>query len=179
MSCSGLYKAWMPLAGQSDIYVARNILLNTFYRETQFDKIVFIDSDIGFTRDDLEKLLCPSHRVVSGMYPNKSPNPEWLFLGADGKPPSLADTPRTGMLEAKGFGLGFAKIERDALDAIVRKKLVPTFSNGQSHHFFNGRIEDEHLLSEDYSFCALLREAGVQPYVNCDISLEHDGRKLR
>lgn len=179
MHISGLYKGWMPMAGQSDIYVARNVLVNTFYRDPQFDTLVCIDSDIGFTREQFEALVDSPAAFVSGMYPNKSPNPVWLFIPEHSSTPTVKDTPASGLMKARGFGLGFVKIERQMLDAIVEAKLVPTFSNGQSHQFFNGRIEDEHLLSEDYSFCLTARQAGIQPYVNCGISLEHDGRKLR
>ena len=43
----GLHGGWLPMAGQSDIYVARNVLVNEFYRRKEFDTLICIDSDIG------------------------------------------------------------------------------------------------------------------------------------
>ena len=54
---NGLHGGWLPMAGQSDIYVARNTLANTFLQKPEFETIVWIDSDIGFTRADLLQLL--------------------------------------------------------------------------------------------------------------------------
>jgi hypothetical protein len=36
----------------------------------------------------------------------------------------------------------------------------------------------DNLLSEDYSFSDLVWSAGIQPWMNCGIRLNHDGRTL-
>src|SRR5208282_6625858 len=67
----GLHGGWLPMAGQSDIYVARNVLANEFLARKQFDTLVMIDSDIGFTRQDLQNLIESDEPMVSGLYTDK------------------------------------------------------------------------------------------------------------
>src|SRR5712671_188325 len=70
MQSTGLHGGWLPLAGQSDIYVARNVLVNEFLSR-DFDTLVCIDSDIGFTRQDLQNLIDTEEPFVSGLYTDK------------------------------------------------------------------------------------------------------------
>jgi predicted NBD/HSP70 family sugar kinase len=44
--CLESFAGRLPMAGQSDIYVARNVLANEFVRRKEFDAMVWIDSDI-------------------------------------------------------------------------------------------------------------------------------------
>jgi hypothetical protein len=178
LQSTGLHGGWLPMAGQSDIYVARNILTNEFYKRKEFDTLVCIDSDIGFTRMDLQNLIDTEEPFVSGLYTDKCQPPMPFCRNNDGKPVDLKDIPKEGMLKARFLPGGFLKIERRVLDAIVAKKLVPTYGHGNFHHFYNGRIFDENLLSEDYSFSYLVYEAGFQGWINCGIRLNHDGRTL-
>jgi len=74
MQATGLHGGWLPLAGQSDIYVARNVLVNEFLSR-DFDTLVCIDSDIGFTRQDLQNLIDTEEPFVSGLYTDKCQPP--------------------------------------------------------------------------------------------------------
>ena len=92
--------------------------------------------------------------------------------------------PSCGLLTAGLLGCGFLKIDRAVLDKIVDKGLATPYGveahaksgSPPNYQFFNGRVYKDNLLSEDYSFSVMAREAGVQPYVNCSIRLTHDGR---
>ena len=176
LQSTSLNGGWLPMAGQSDIYVARNVLMNTFLQRTEYKTMVFIDSDIGFTAKDLKTLIDSNEDVVSGLYTNKTQPPMPFARGIDGVEVKPEDIPPEGMIQAMFVPGGFLKIERHVLDTIIDKKLVPTYGGGKLHHFYNGRIFEENLLSEDYSFCHLVREAGFQPWLHCGIRLNHDGR---
>jgi hypothetical protein len=82
------------------------------------------------------------------------------------------------MLKARFVPGGFLKIDRCVFNAIIAKGIVPVYGDGKFHHFYNGRIALDNLLSEDYSFCEVVREAGFQPWINCGVRLSHDGRTL-
>src|SRR5271154_217592 len=81
LQSAGLHGGWLPLAGQSDIYVARNVLANEFVRNTAFDTVVFIDSDIGFTRQDFQTIVDTTEPIVSGLYTDKCQPPMPFMRG--------------------------------------------------------------------------------------------------
>lgn len=181
MQCNGIHDGWMPMFGQSDVYIARNTLINQFYK-TDHKTLVFIDSDIGFTRQNLMDLIYSPPELVSGLYPAKQDEPEWVFRDENMALVPFDKIPSCGLLTASLLGCGFLKIERSVLDKIVEKKLATPYGHGggnkfPNYQFFNGRVYKDNLLSEDYSFSVMAMEAGVQPYVNCSIRLTHDGRK--
>jgi len=178
LQSAGLHGGWLPMAGQSDIYVARNVLANEFLQRPEFDTMVCIDSDIGFTRQNLQDLIDTDEPFVSGIYTDKCQPPMPFCRGNDGMTVPLADIPKEGMLKARFVPGGFLKIERCVFQEIIAKGIVPVYGNGKFHHFYNGRIALDNLLSEDYSFCEVVREAGFQPWINCGVRLSHDGRTL-
>jgi hypothetical protein len=178
LQSNGLHGGWLPLAGQSDIYVARNVLANEFLRRKEFDTMVCIDSDIGFTRADLQNLLETQEPFVSGLYTDKCQPPMPFCRDINGIQVPLEDIPKQGLLKARFVPGGFIKIDRIVFETIINKGLVPSYGKGAFHHFYFGRIALDNLLSEDYSFSDLVYEAGIQPWINCGIRLSHDGRTL-
>jgi hypothetical protein len=180
LQSTGLHGGWLPMAGQSDIYVARNTLANTFLQKKEFDTIVWIDSDIGFTRNDLKQLLDSTEPVVSGLYTDKSQPPRPFCRGEKGEPIPDDEIPAIGMIETTFLPGGFLKVDRCVYEGIVAKGLAPEYGgiNGLPTfwQFYNGRVFNHNLLSEDYSFSALVREAGFTAWIDCGIRLNHDGR---
>jgi hypothetical protein len=178
LQSAGLHAGWLPLAGQSDIYVARNVLANEFVNRKEFDTVVWIDSDIGFTRADLQKLIDTTEPIVSGLYTDKCQPPMPFCRGNDGMQMPLEQIPKEGMIQARFMPGGFLKVEREVYQSIIDQNLVTPYGGGRFHHFYNGRIALDNLLSEDYSFCDLVYQAGFQGWIHCGIRLSHDGRTL-
>jgi hypothetical protein len=178
MMSAGLHGGWLPLAGQSDIYVARNVLANEFVGRKEFDTLIWIDSDIGFTRQNLQELIDTDEEMVSGLYTDKCQPPMPFCRGEDGMTVPLDQIPAQGMIKARFVPGGFLKCERSVYDKIIAKGDRPVYGGGKFHHFYNGVIALDNLLSEDYAFCEVARAAGVQPWINCGIRLSHDGRTL-
>lgn len=174
----GLHGGWLPMAGQSDIYVARNVLMNEFLRRKEFDTLVMIDSDIGFTRQHLQDLILTDESIVSGLYTDKCQPPMPFCRDNNGFVVSNEDIPVQGMLPARFCPGGFLKVDRIVPQTLVDKGMVAPYGKGQFHQFFFGRIVLDNLLSEDYSFSDLVYSAGIQPWINCGIRLNHDGRTL-
>ena len=178
LQSSGLHGGWLPMAGQSDIYVARNVLANEFLRRKEFDTLVCIDSDIGFVRDHLKALLDSEAPMVSGLYTDKCQPPMPFCRNNAGIQLPLEDIPVEGMLPARFVPGGFLKIERSVFETLIEKKMAAPYGGGNFHQFYFGRIVMDNLLSEDYSFSDLVYQAGIQPWINCGIRLNHDGRTL-
>jgi len=178
LQSTGLFNGWLPHPGQSDIYVARCVLANEFLK-TPFDDLLFIDSDVGFSRKMLQDLIESEGDVVSGLVPDKSPVPVALMRGLDSKPIPVSEIPPEGMIEVGMVPCAFLKIRRKVLTTLLETNAVAKYGpDGIYGQFFAGLIENEHLLSEDYSFSKLCRAAGFKLWVNCGIRVDHDGRRL-
>lgn len=178
LQSTGLHGGWLPMAGQSDIYVARNVLANEFLRRKEFDTLIQIDSDIGFTRQHLKDLIDSEADFVSGLYTDKCQPPMPFCRGMDAKPVPLEDIPPQGMLRTRFLPGGFLKTNRIVFETLIAKGMAATYGSGAFHHFYYGRIVFDNLLSEDYSFSDLVYSAGIQPWINCGVRLNHDGRTL-
>jgi hypothetical protein len=179
LQSTGLHGGWLPMAGQSDIYVARNVLVNEFYRRKEFDTMICIDSDIGFTRKDLQDLIETDESFVSGLYTDKCQPPVPFCRDNNGMQLAIDEIPKEGMIPARFLPGGFLKIERIVLDTLIEKADqlgIKQYGNKTFWHWFFGRIVLDNLLSEDYSFSDLVYSAGIQPWINCGIRLNHDGR---
>lgn len=175
LNSAGVYGGWLPLTGQSDVYVARNVLLNEFMAQKDFDTAVFIDSDIGFTKADLEELLSNPQPLVIGAYPGRSPIITNLCMAANRTRPSIEELRKEKVSPIRLGPLGFAKIHRSVMQTIIDKGLVPTFGGGNKHHFFQSGIINDELASEDFVFCDLAGRAGFQVYATGRLNLNHDG----
>ena len=177
---SGLHGGWLPMAGQSDIYVARNTLANNFLQQPQFDTVVWIDSDIGFTRENLKQLLDSDEPIVSGLYTDKCQPPRPFCRGEQGEAIPDNEIPTIGMIPTSFLPGGFLKIDRIVYQTIIDKGLAPEYGGIDKlptfWQFYNGRVFNRNLLSEDYSFSLMMRDAGFQPWIDCGIRLNHDGR---
>ena len=175
LQSAGAYRGWMPLSGQGDIYVARNTLANAFLKQSDCAHLMFIDGDIGWSRQNLLDIIATPHPVVSGLYPGHGP-PEWICRDEWGDKIPVDKMPKEGLLKSKLVGCGFLKISRLVFETIIEQKLARNY--GDNYQFFKGDIEGDFLLSEDYSFSKMCRDAGFQPMLNCGIRLMHDGKTL-
>ena len=178
MTISGLYGGWVPLVGQSDIHMARDTLANAFFNNPQFNTLLWIDSDIGFTRQDVLSILATKEDIVSGLYTTKGLPPTPHCLNDEGQPVPLEDIPPQGMLRTRFVAGGFLKVNRCVLQAITDQKLTRSCHKGTFHLFYDRRIFGDKVMSEDYSFSDLAFAAGFDSWIDCGIRLEHDGRKF-
>ena len=177
MQINGAYGGWMPMGGQGDIHVARTTLANQFMK-SKHDALVFIDGDIGFTRQDFLELVGSDAVYVSGLYPGKADQPEFIYRDINMKVVPIDQVPRNGLHKVGLIPTGFLKIHRSVFETIAQKGVAQAYAKGQHHHFFPSLIVDDYLQSEDYSFCHLAKQAGFTPVINAGIRLEHDGRRI-
>lgn len=183
MQSNGLHNGWLPYSGQSDIYIARNVLANAFLAQKQYETMVCIDSDIAFTRGDLQNLIESDGDVVSGIYPDKTQPPQPFCRDENGNNVAHKDIPPQGMIRSKFIPGGFFKVERRAIDTIIAGAHVDLYGNSEElvYAFYCTRYArndkgSRYMVSEDFSFSVLLEEAGIQAWTNCGIRVGHDGR---
>jgi hypothetical protein len=192
---------------ESLITRARNALAHGFLK-SGFTHLMFIDADIRFNPHDVLAMLLADKEVIAGIYPKKEINWSLVSRAVEHGVPvdqlkyysgshvvNLVD--RSGHAEFDGnepaeilnAGTGFMMIKRQVFEEL--KPLVPTYINNATDlnqklgaeeisEFFTTSIEPEtqHLLSEDYHFCRIWREAGGKIYAAPWAQLGHVGTYL-
>jgi len=192
---------------ESLITRARNSLVHGFMK-SGFTHLMFIDADIRFNPNDIMAMLLANKEVICGIYPKKEINWDMVKRASDAGIPAdqlkyysgthvvnLAD--RSGYAEFEvstpseilNGGTGFMLIKREVFEKL--SPLVPTYVNNATDlsgklgaeeikEFFTTSIEPEtqHLLSEDYHFCRIWREAGGKIYAAPWAQLGHVGTYL-
>ncbi len=175
---------------------SRNTLVSAFMG-TEATHILFIDADIGFEPEQLERMLAADKPLVAGIYPLKVR--DWSRLD-EATPPDQATLhyvgePRTHDAEWDGdfavgdyAGTGFMLIRRDCVLSL--QAAYPELTYAHVHAFprakdldqnhsalFECLIEPETglYLSEDFAFCHRWRAIGGKVWLDTVGKLTHVG----
>jgi hypothetical protein len=150
------------LAGMSDIGLARNNIAHEFVENlVQYDWIMWIDSDICFTREDWEFLWEGDEDVVCAQYARK-------ILG----------------MQPANFGLGFTRVHRSVFEKIKdlmrddgTESAQRFYANGamRINYFPTGATGDHRWISEDRGFFLLATSAGCKAREETRTKLRHVG----
>ena len=174
------------VSGCSIITMARNMLVDQFLK-SDCTELLFIDADVIAQPEDILRLVAQSgdKDVTAGMYPRRAKDRKFFldfYLNEEN------DLEFDGaMMRANRVGTGFMLIKREVFEAL--KPRVPTYTNDMIlivdknpqkkiiHEFFATSIneEDNRLLSEDYHFCKIAREAGFKVWAAPWVELGHVG----
>ena len=145
-----------------------------------FDELMWIDSDVGFQADDVDRLRAHGLPLVAGIYPKKGvralashllPGTETVQFGANG-----------GLLEIMYAGTGFLLTHRRVY-AAVREQGLPVcnerFGRPMVPYFLPMLLPEatgHWYLGEDFSFCERARRAGFVVMADTRIRLQHIGK---
>lgn len=187
---------------ESLITKTRNLLVHSFL-SSDCTHLLFIDSDIGFNAQQLIQLMKTNEDVVCGVYPKKNIN--WLKVSSLSNaglsahnilrksldylflPTSDQAVPKdNGLLEIKAAGTGMMMISRNAFEKLSDKvesfKLESSLQNvsGEGElikEYFKSSIDKQTsvYLHEDFTFCAMCRDAGIKIYTAMWMTLTHSG----
>ena len=158
---------------------ARNILTASFLA-SPCTHILFCDTDIGFTPEQVDRITSHDVGVVGGLYPLKelSPIPKWCSNAHPTKPPVRAD----GLLQVSYIGTGFMCVRRDVFEKIISKigqhlSYIPAGkTEGREYAFWRQGVRDGRFLTEDWQFCQDVNELGGQIFADTQVILTHAGR---
>lgn len=179
---------------ESLIQRARNRLASEFYFNTNADYLMFIDADISFEPHWIHELIKTGEDLIAGVVPMKGLNLDVLqnavklgesdiekFTGhfnfnrlPDDNGMIDINTPH----KVARVGTAFMLISRKVLDDM--KQYCDTYlSQYQSVPvqiaYFNVRVKNGQLMSEDYDFCERWREMGNDVYIAPWICTPHRG----
>jgi len=175
--------------GSSNITAARNVCIQDVFIQEEafkkkFDYLLFIDSDIIFTYEDIQKLLGHKKDIIAGLYFAKG-TPFFPVAGyydinkIENGFPKITKEQVTSkkLLEVDWAGCGFLLLKREIIDRIeypwfdmrVIDLPKPLKRSG-------GFVIKKELLSEDISFCTRLKEIGYKIYLDTNVLLKHLGK---
>lgn len=151
-----------------------------------YDETMWIDADVGFDPDDVDRLRWHDVPIVCGIYPQKGrrvlachvlPGTEKLIFGDEG-----------GLTEILYAGTGFLLVRREAYETMQRelqlplcnerfggRPMVPYFQPMSHPESVDGKVGGHWYLAEDFAFCQRARHAGFKIYADTRVRLMHYG----
>ena len=168
------------IRGYSAIDQGRNQLATDAINDG-FEETFWIDSDIEFDPDDVEKLRGHNLPVSCGIYPKKGkralachvlPGTESITFGVDG-----------GLVEIQYAGAGFLHVRREVYEVLCSQLELPVCNlrwGRQMIPFFQPLVSQTEqggwYLAEDYAFCERVRRCGFRVFADSSIRLSHIGK---
>jgi hypothetical protein len=125
--------------------------------------LLFLDTDMIFPADALERLLARDKDIVGATYSKRMPPFHPLTVSAEGEHVQIS----SGLRQVQLLPTGCMLIRMSVFDALPKP-------------YFNLVAEGDQLRGEDYYFCELARAAGFQIWCDGDLSAQmgHIGQKI-
>lgn len=186
----------------SHIIRARNFFANYFLSHPQFTHVLFLDTDMDFSREAIPRLLAGNKPVAGIACPYRFFDAEKKITSADAgltlrewqeKTVDYNTAIRTdadgnssvsgGWVEVNHIGTGIFLVRRDAMQAMAPltqlyrppAQYAPYLPDGRFHAFFDTVGDNGVYLSEDLSFCQRARAAGMPVWALIDEKIVHHG----
>jgi hypothetical protein len=172
------YPVWR-VRGYSQIDVGRNQMASEALAQG-FDELFWIDSDMVFQPEDVERLRAHRLPLVCGLYPKKSLREfACSFLPETQK---VQFGPHGGLVEILYCGFGFALTRRELHTAMEHTLSLPVCNEGFGSRmvpYFQPLVvphgNGHWYLGEDYAFCERARRCGVKVLADAAVRLWHVG----
>lgn len=172
--------AVIRLRGCSSIDHARSQLA-TLALERGFDETLWVDADICFDPQDVDRLRAHKLPIVAGIYARKSPCGRFAMAPMPGTV-EITMGEAGGLTEVLYAGTGFLLVQSGVYETIQRRFNLPLCDGTKSHRsipFFMPMLEQwggqmSHL-GEDYAFSRRARLCGYKIMADTSIALWHIG----
>lgn len=181
---SGIDHGLLTMANESLVTKARSRIANFYMNNTEYNKILFIDADVGFAPEDALKIILADKDIVCGAYPMKGIP---LRYNYNMKSPPVAED---GLVQIENIGFGFCCLKREVFQAVQNAygeelKYYPALNNSSyppteqeyhnSYHYFLEMKKDMSFLPEDFSFFERASSVGYKSWLDTSIRLCHVG----
>lgn len=150
--------------------------LATEFLASDCDFLLFIDADLDFPTDAVDRLIQHDRDIVAAPYSVKNVPTRWAL--AFEEQPTYVE----GLLKVRSVPAGFTLIKRRVFETLVSPEL--TFQEegdaASYYAFYLPFLYDREdgrraFLSEDFAFCQRARDKGFEIYCDFDIRLNHWG----
>ena len=163
--------------GYAAIDFARSIIATRALADG-FDDLMWVDSDIVFSPDDVEALRASDKTLIAGVYPKKGKRE--LALHVKPRTPELTFGESGGVAEVLYCGSGFMLTRRELYAEMAKELPICNEQFGERvvPYFLPFVASTENglwYLGEDYAFCERAQRAGHGVFVDTRIRLFHVG----
>jgi hypothetical protein len=165
--------------GDSLVSRARNTLTAEFLA-TDCTHLFFIDTDLIFSPEHVERLVSHDKPIVAGLYPKKQVKLEWV-INTIGE----WEQDENGLTRVKYAGTGFLMIAREVVEAMIEaypeSRYNPDHRDTDEHDLWPVGVYEypdgnRRYLSEDWYFCQRALDLGYDIYADCRVILKHVGQ---
>jgi hypothetical protein len=173
------YEVWRT-PGWSAIDQCRNRMAYDAVYRRKFQEVLWIDSDIFFHPDDVERIRGWNEDIVAAAYPMKG----WPQMTVQPLPGDKVEFKKSGVLQevmcvATGFLFTKSKVFRDIQCKLNLPECNTSFSDPQIPFFQPNVWEldgEKYYLGEDFSFCIRARQCGFPIWLDTGIKIGHIGK---
>ena len=144
------------------VHLARELCLSKV-KVSEFDYVLWIDSDMLFNAEQLDKLLMANKNVVGALY--KSYENQWV-CGFDKDDNLVKVTDENLALDDT-----FLKVDYCGFGFLLMKTAI---FNNLKEWPFRPLSEHEYKKGEDYTFCKRLRESGETIFIHKEVKVLHE-----
>lgn len=172
------------LGGDSLITRARCTIVAEFMANPKATHLLFIDADIQWNPESIERLIQSEHEVCCGIYPKKKIPLEFPLNFVKGSDERIPQCPY-GFLEISDAATGFLLIRRSAIEKMfsaypeLKCQLAQEPKEDEIPHsyaLFDTMIDDDgRYLSEDFAFSRRWQAIGGRIWCDPQIDLIHYG----
>ena len=158
---------------------ARNAIVARLLEKPNVHRLLFIDTDINPTIEQINRITSHDVDIAAGLYPGKSSESHaFLWPQQNGL---------TGLQPVQRIATGFMCIRRGVFDRIMATHGHRYYYDFTMHQlvydFFPAGLEFGGLddqgnrvwMTEDYSFCEMARAAGIAVHADYDVRVGHLG----
>ena len=162
----------------SIITMARNSLVAEFLK-TDCTELLFIDSDVVVTPNDILRLMAQSSGkdITAGTYPRRAHDKKFFTDLYWDKNENLEFD--GSLMRVKRIGTGFMLIQRHVIEQMAEAHPEWSYKNKPTgermYALFDFDIKDDQYIGEDYLFCDRATDMGFTVHIDVDISLPHIG----
>ena len=153
------------------VYVARDEIARAAIKNG-YDYALYVDSDMIFGPEDLNKLLAHDADIVSGLYitrrgEDKNVAYKKIITRRNfpyRKPQVIEDSASTGYGQIAAVGFGFCLIRTSVLESMFKR--------------YKSIFEPFKGVGEDIAFCLRAKKCGYKIYIDRDVKLGHIGETV-
>jgi hypothetical protein len=169
-----------------EVSESRNIMLTSWYDNSDASHLLFVDSDMGFSPQLILDMLSFGEPLVGALYSKKAIPTQWA---ASGMGTDYAER-RGDFMKLAGIGMGVCLIKREvvtkmldkfpelsdsriefhAARTLLSKRIIRAFDS-----FDNPDDRTHGRMSEDLSFCCRWRQCGGDVWAAIGHDIEHVG----
>jgi hypothetical protein len=155
--------------------VVRNVLIDTFLKNTNTEWLLMIDSDVGFSSKDIHELLEVANqekaKVVSGVlflqraaWDSPVLEPGIVKFVDEHNIETIWNFKKESTFEIDGGSLGFVLVHRDVLLDMNDERSFPWFFQNEENQVWQG---------EDITFFRRVKEKGYKVFATSKTNLHH------